>query len=258
MTVPDLTPAGGAAPLPRRVLAQAGLDARAVLRNGEQLLLTLVLPVLLLVGLAGASFPDLGPGRRIDVLAPGVLALAVLSTAFTGQAIATGFDRRYGVLRLLATTPLGRGGLIAGRVLAVLAVEVLQVAVLGGLAVTLGWRPEPVGVLLAILALVLGTITFVAAGLLLAGTLRSEAVLAGANLAWVLLVAGGGVLVPTALMREQVAGLGGLARWLPSGALGDLFRATLGQGRVDLVAVTVLLAWGSVAALAAVRWFRWD
>jgi ABC-2 type transport system permease protein len=258
MTVLDLTPGGGAAPLPRRVLAQAGLDARAVLRNGEQLLLTLVLPVLLLVGLAGSPFPDLGPGRRIDVLAPGVLALAVLSTAFTGQAIATGFDRRYGVLRMLATTPLGRGGLIAGRVLAVLAVEVLQVAVLGGLAVALGWRPAPVGVLLAAPALVLGTVTFVAAGLLLAGTLRSEAVLAGANLAWVLLVALGGVLVPTALMREQAGGLGGLARWLPSGALGDLLRATLGQGRPDLVAVAVLLAWGSVAALAAVRWFRWD
>jgi len=258
MTFLELTPGGGAAPLRRRVLAQAGLDARAVLRNGEQLLLTLVLPVLLLVGLAGAPFPDLGPGRRIDVLAPGVLALAVLSTAFTGQAIATGFDRRYGVLRLLATTPLGRGGLIAGRVLAVLAVEVLQVAVLGALAVALGWRPEPVGVLLAVPSLVLGTVTFVAAGLLLAGTLRSEAVLAGANLAWVLLVALGGVLVPTALMGEQVGAFGGPARWLPSGALGDLLRATLGQGRLDWVAVAVLLAWGTAAALAAARWFRWN
>jgi ABC-2 type transport system permease protein len=110
--------------------------------NAEQLLLALVLPVLLLVALNEVSTPDLGPGRRIDVLTPGVLALAVMSTSFTSQAIATGFDRRYGVLRMLGTTPLGRSGLLAGKVLAVLAVQAVQLLVLGGVALALGWQPR--------------------------------------------------------------------------------------------------------------------
>ena len=254
LTAADLRPAPAPAPPARRVLVQAAFDTRVLLRNGEQLLLTLVLPALLLGGLVVASVPDLGPGRRVDVVAPGVLALAVLSTAFTGQAIGTAFDRRYGVLRLLGTTPLGRGGLLAGRVLAVLAVEVVQLVVLGGLALALGWRPRAEGLLLALPAALAGTAAFVALGLLLAGTLRSEAVLAGANLLWVLLAAGGAVVVPAAAGSRHAT----LARALPSGALGDALRAAFASGRFDAGALGVLLLWALAAGLAAVRWFRWD
>jgi ABC-2 type transport system permease protein len=236
------------------VLAQAAFDTRLLLRNGEQVLLTLVLPALLLVGLVAAGVPDLGPGRRVDVVAPGVLALAILSTAFTGQAIGTAFDRRHGVLRLLGTTPLGRPGLLAGRALAVLAVEAVQLVVLGGIALALGWRPRPGGLLLAVPAALLGTAAFVALGLLLAGTLRSEAVLAVANLVWVVLAAGGAVLVPAAAGTTYAA----VAGALPSGALGDAMRAALQDGRLDAVALAVLLAWAAAAGLAAVRFFRWD
>jgi ABC-2 type transport system permease protein len=242
-----------AAPL-RRVLAQGRFDATVMLRNGEQLLLTLVLPALLLGALALTSIPDLGPGRRIDLAAPGVLALAVMSTAFTGQAIGTGFDRRYGVLRLLGTTPLGRGGLLAGRVVAVLVVEAVQVVLLGALAVAFGWRPVAAGILPAVLAGVLGTAAFVALGLLLAGTLRSEAVLAGANLLWVLLLAGGGVVIPP----DRMGGFGTVAELLPSGALGDAMRAGLQHGWVHWGSLGVLAVWTALGSLAAARWFRWD
>jgi ABC-2 type transport system permease protein len=252
MTALDLLPDPRPAPPLRRVLAQAGFDARVLLRNGEQLLLTMALPALLLVGLTLASVPDLGGGRRIDVVAPGVLALAVLSTAFTGQAIGTAFDRRYGVLRLLGTTPLGRSGLLAGRVLAVLAVEAVQVVVLGAIALALEWRPAPAGLLLGPLVGLVGTAAFVALGLLLAGTLRSEAVLAAANLLWVLLVAAGGIVLPVQ------GALGRLPAVLPSGALGTAFRAALQEGRLDLPALGVLLAWTVAGSLAAVRWFRWE
>lgn len=254
----DLAPAPAAASVSRRVLAQAVFDARNMLRNGEQLLLTLVLPLLVLVGLSETTMVDLGTpfagARRIDVVAPGVLALAVVSTSFTGQAIATGFDRRYGLLRLLGTTPLGRGGLLAGRVVAVLAVEVVQAVVLGGAALMLGWRPHAAGLPIALLTAVLGTVTFVALGLLLAGTLRAEAVLATANLAWVLLVAGGGLVVPS----ERLGPLSGVATWLPSGALGDGLRTALGRGHLPLTALLVLLGWAVGAGLAADRWFHWD
>jgi ABC-2 type transport system permease protein len=249
-----LSPAGTAAPAARRIAAQARFDATVMLRNGEQLLLTLVLPALALVALAVTSFFDLGPERRIDLVTPGVLALAVMSTAFTGQAIGTGFDRRYGVLRLLGTTPLGRGGLLAGRALAVVAVEVVQIVVLGALGLALGWHPHLGGVPAAIVALVAGTAAFVALGLLLAGTLRSEAVLAAANLVWVLLLAGGGVVVPP----ERMGRFGAVAELLPSGALGDAMRAALLHGSIRWGALAVLLTWALVAGAAAARFFSWD
>lgn len=250
-------------PLRRRVLAQARWDAAAMLRNGEQLLLVLVLPALVLVLLARTSVVDLGApdgAAPVDVVAPGVLALAVISTAFTGQAIGTGFDRRHGVLRLLGTTPLGRTGLLAGRVLAVLLVEVVQVLVLGGLALALGWRPPALGVLAALPVLLLGTSAFVLLGLLLAGTVRAEGVLAVANLAWVLLVVGGGVVVPAGTLPGPLAAVAPL---LPSGALGEGLRAALLPGvgapvATGAAAVAVLVAWTAVAGLAARRWFRWD
>jgi ABC-2 type transport system permease protein len=237
-----------------RVAAQARFEARTLLSNGEQLLVSVVLPALALVGLALSSVPDLGPGRRVDVATAGALALAVVSTAFTGQAIATGFDRRAGVLRLLGTTPLGRGGLLAGKALAVLTVLAVQVAVLGALGLVLGWRPDPGGLLPALLSLLLGTAAFVALALLLAGTVRAEAVLAVANLVWVLLL-GLGVLLPTDRLPGALAVL---ARALPSGALGDALRAALLDGTWPWPQLAVLGVWSVVAGAAASRWFRWS
>lgn len=253
MSVAPHTPA--AAPLARRVLAQARLEVALILGNGEQVLLALVLPVLLLVGMAMVSTPSLGAGRRIDVLAPGVLALAIMSTSFTGQAIATGFDRRYGVLRMLGTTPLGRTGLLAGKIGAVLAVQALQIVVLAAVAVELGWRPVSTGIGAALLVVLLGTASFVSLALLLAGTLRAEATLAAANLVWVLLLAGGGVVIP---VHRLPSGLSHLAGALPSGALGEALRAALGRGTLAWGPLFVLLAWTGLAGAAAARWFRWD
>lgn len=255
MTPPGAsTPAPAAAPLIQRVTAQARFEAGLILANGEQLLVALVLPVLLLVALSSVSVPDLGPGRRIDILTPGILALAVLSTSFTGQAITTGFDRRYGVLRLLGTTPLGRSGLLTGKVFAVLAVQSLQIIILGAVAQVLGWQPRLAGLLLALLPLALGTAAFVSLALLLAGTLRAEATLAAANLVWVLLAAGGGVVVPIDQLPD---GLAKLAVALPSGALGEAIRVAMLQGKVALVPCAVLALWAAIAGTAAARWFRW-
>lgn len=246
--------AGNDAPRRRRVLAQAAWEARTLLSNGEQLLLSVVLPALALLGLTFSdqiAVPSPAGLARVDVVTPGVLALAVISTSFTGQAITTAFDRRRGVLRLLATTPLGPAGLLIGRVIAVAAVLVAQSVVLGGVAVAVGWRPELSGWWLALLAATLGTTCFTALGMLLGGTMRPEAVLALANLAWVLFAAFG-VLIPPG------DGLAHLAGWLPSGALADLLRAALADvGSVDR-SLMVLTGWAVVSVAAAVRWFRWD
>jgi ABC-2 type transport system permease protein len=254
-------PAGsGPAPAARRVLARAGFEAATLLRNGEQLLLIAILPVLILIALSrgGLVSIETGGASRIDVVTPGVLALAVMSTAFTSQAISTAFDRRSGVLRLMATTPLGRGGLLAGKVLAVLAVEALQVLLIGGVALALGWTPDPSGIPLAVLAIGLGTLAFTALALLMAGTMRAEAVLATANLVWVLLLVAGGVVIPP---DQLPAPLGSLAAVLPSGALAEVLRTALG-GTVATAgevagALAVLAGWAAGLSLAARRFFRW-
>lgn len=242
-----------AGPPRQRVLSRASFETRSLLANGEQLLVSVVLPALALVGLTLASVPDLGPEPRADVALAGALALAVVSTAFTGQAISTGFDRRAGVLRLLGTTPLGRGGLLAAKCLAVLSVLGVQVVVLGALGLALGARLEAGGILPMLVTLLLGSAAFVALALLLAGTVRAEAVLAIANLVWVVLL-GLGVLFPTDLLP---AALGTVAALLPSGALGDAMRSAVVGGGWPWPQWAVLVVWGLAGGALARRFFRW-
>ncbi|MEV4748407.1 ABC transporter permease [Streptosporangium amethystogenes subsp. fukuiense] len=255
LTTLDLTPAPGAAPLRRMVTAQTGAEIQAMLRNGEQLLLTMIIPVLLLVGLSVAPIIDVGGGSRIDFMAPGVLALAVMSTAFTGQAIATGFERRYGVLKRLGATPLSRTGLMLAKTLAVIAVEVIQVTVICGVALALGWRPagSPLAVLLLV---VLGTAAFSGLGLLMAGTLRAEATLAAANLVYLVLLACGGIAFPLTRFPESVRPV---LESLPISALSGGLRAVLSEGAgPPLAALAVLAAWAAVSLFLTSRTFRWE
>jgi ABC-2 type transport system permease protein len=245
-----------AAPARERVLAQARFETGTLLRNGEQLLVAVILPAAVLVGLALSHSPSLGSGhRRIDLAVPGVLALAVISTAFTGQAIATAFDRRYGVLRLLGVSPLGRNGLLAGKALAVLSIELMQCVVIAVLGLALGWHPRWLGLFPAVLLVLAGTWAFVALALLLAGTLRAEGVLALANLIWIALVGIGGVIIPR---TEMPAGLSHVAALLPSGALGDGLRDAFIRGRLAVIPLLVLVGWGAAATVLASRTFRWS
>lgn len=246
------TPSPGAAPFLRQVTTQASMEARLMLRNGEQLLLAVVIPVIVLVGgVLGADRVDLS--YDVDSLTPGVLALAIMSTAFTSLAIATGFERRYGVIKRLGTSPLSRTGLLCGKVLALLAVEVLQVAVISAVGFALGWDPDA-DVLGLLLAVVMGTAAFAALGLFVAGVLRAEATLAAANLVYLLLLAGGAVVLPT----SAYGAFGEVAALLPSGALGDAMRAALSDGAVAVRDLLVLACWAVVGAVATARTFTWE
>lgn len=252
------TPRPGAAPLGRQVLSQARIETVLLLRNGEQLLLALVIPVLVLIGgVIAVRQLDLSLSfTAIDELTPGVLALAVMSTSFTSLAIATGFERRYGVLKRLGASPLPRHGLLIGKVLALLLVEVVQVAVLAAVALSLGWDPASTlrGVSGALVTVALGTAAFAALGLLIAGTLRAEATLAAANLVYILLAAGGGVVLPL----STYGSFGDLLVYLPSGALGSGMRESLLHGTFPLDQSLVLLVWAAVATALTARSFRWE
>jgi ABC-2 type transport system permease protein len=251
----DLSPRPGAAPFHRMVAAQAAMEARLMLRNGEQLLLAVVIPVIVLVGgVRGADHLSLGLSQRpVDVLTPGVLALAVMSTAFTSLAIATGFERRYGVIKRLGSSPLPRSGLLAGKVGGLLAVEVLQVVVIALVGLLLGWDPRG-GVVGAVLAVVAGTGAFAALGLFVAGVLRAEATLAAANLIYLLLLAGGAVVLPS----SSYGAFGHVTRWLPSGALGGAMRHACLDGGIAWGDLGVLVVWGALGAFLTARTFRWE
>jgi len=243
------------------VRAQARMEARLLLRNGEQLLLAIVIPVIVLLGgvaaagRLGSTFEGHAP---VDLLTPGVLALAVMSTSFTSVAIATGFERRYGVIKLLGASPLPRHGLLLGKVLALLIVVALQLVVLVAVALAVGWQPStadpPRTVVGLLLAVGLGTAAFASLGLLVAGALRAEATLALANLVYLLLMAGGGVVLPT----STYGAAGGLIQWLPSGALGEAMRSALVDADIDVRSLLVLAAWAVVGALLTAKTFRWE
>ena len=258
MSALDLSPAPGAAPLAAQVRAQARMETRLLLRNGEQLLLAVVIPLLVLVGgVVALSHVDLDLAHRpVDELTPGVLALAVMSSAFTSVAIATGFERRYGVLKRLGASPLPRAGLLAGKVLALLVVIALQVVLVSVVGLVMGWSPAVsfAGVVGFLLALVLGTAAFASLGLFLAGSLRAEATLAVANLVYLLLLAGGAVVLPS----TSYGGFGAIARWLPSGALGDAMRAAFLDGHVAWSSLLCLLAWAALGSFLTSRTFSWE
>jgi ABC-2 type transport system permease protein len=254
-------PAPGAARLPRMIAAQASLEARTLVRNGEQLLLILIIPVLLLVGVSVESFINIGSRTRldrVDFLVPGIIALAVMSTAFTSQAIATGFERRYGVLKRLGATPLSRGGLIAAKTGTVIAVELAQVLIIIVVGLALGWQPHATaaGIVWAVLLVVAGTAAFSGLALLLAGTLRAEATLAAANLIYLVLLGVGGVLFP---LTKFPPGARGPLKLLPSGALSDgLHHVLQHAGGFPAGDFLVLAVWGAAAIGLAARTFRWE
>lgn len=247
----DLSPAAGAAPASRRVVRHALTEARLLARNGEQLLLALVIPVGIL--LAGPLLGDRLGG--LATLAPSVLALAVWSSAFTSVAIATGFERRYGVLERLAATPLGRSGLLAGKSGAVLLVLVGQLVVLSAVGLALGWRPAFTGASAAAAVTVVGLAAAAFAGLalLLAGRLRAEVTLGVANLVYLLLLAGGALIVP---LDRYPAALQPVLALLPTAALGEGLRAAA-AGQVLLGPFVVLTVWLVAAATLTRRVFRW-
>ena len=252
-------PAPGAAPMRQMIAAQAGLETRTLLRNGEQLLLVLIIPLLLLAAFSLEPLVNFGAGlTRVDFLTPGIIALAVMSTAFTSQAIATGFERRYGVLKRLGATPLSRVGLIAAKTVTVIAVELLQGVLIIAVGLAIGWRPDasPAAILVAPLLIVLGTAAFSGLALLMAGTLRAEATLAGANLVYIVLLGVGGVVFP---LTKFPASARSALELLPTGALSTGLRDVLQYHAAFPVGNTVTLAvWAAAAIALAARMFRWE
>jgi len=233
------------------ILAQTLMELRLTLRRGESLLLTLAIPLGLLAVFGTVLDADL------DELVPGIVALAIMSTSMTGLAIATGFERQYGVLKRLGATPLPRSGLMLAKTLSVVAVQVLQVSLILALGYAMGWRTTSGarGAVLLVLLGALGTAAFAGIGLLMAGTLRAEATLAAANGLYLVLLLVSGMVVPPSSLP---GGLRTVARLLPSGALVEGLTAAFTNAGPLVRSATVLLVWAVAALAAAARTFRWE
>jgi ABC-2 type transport system permease protein len=235
--------------------AQTSMEFRLLLRNGEQVGLTLVIPLLLLFFFNLPLLYSLDSPRRIDFVVPSIIALAVMSAAFTGLAIGTGFERKYAVLKRLGATALPRSVLLWGKTLAVLLIEAVQIVFICAFGFALGWHPhgDP---LLAVLLVGLGTAAFGGLGLLVAGTLRAEVTLAAANLIWLILLFAGGIAIP---LSRYPGAAHDVLQYLPSAALSDGLHQVLQHGHgAPVGALLTLLVWAALALPAAARWFKWE
>ncbi len=243
----------------RALAAQVRAETYMTLRRGETLLLTVGIPVVFLIFFSTVHVVTIHGQARVDFVTPGILALAVMSTAMVSLGIATGFERGYGVLKRLGATPLGRPRLLGAKVSTVLLVEALQVAVLVPVGLALGWDPGGSAAVRAFEALalvLLATFAFAGIGLLMAGTLRAEVNLAAANGLYLVLLLLGGMIVP---LSSLPSGLATLANLLPAAALSTGLHAALGAGRsVPVHCWVVLAVWGVGASVAAALTFRWE
>ena len=245
----------------RSLRAQLRAEVTMIFTNGETLFLTLGIPVVFLLFFSAVHVLPTGTTHPVDVLVPGILALAVMSTSMTALSIGTGFERGYGVLKRLGSTPLGRPRLLTAKIVAVLAVEIFQAAVLIGVGYLLGWNPggpggAPALVGEALLAMVLGTAAFGGIGLLLAGTLKPLVNLAVVNALFVVLLLLGGMLIPLSKLPTWLADL---SKVLPAAALSEALHGTLGHGTPVAARDWVVLAvWAVGAPVVAGLTFRWE
>ncbi len=252
-TTTNATP--GASPVTLAILAQTRAELTMALRRGESLLVTIVIPTVLLFL---AMWLHIAPGTQsaqIAFLLPGILAAAVMSTSLVSLGIATAYDRYYGSLKRLGSTPLPRWGLIAAKIVTVLAIEAAQVVLLVLIAIIFfGWRPSG-SLLLALLVILIGTAAFVGLGMLMAGTLRAEATLAGANGLFILFLAIGGVVLPTSHLPVVIQQI---AQILPAAALSDALRTALSPTGIDGGSLLLLVMWAVVLLVAAALTFKWE
>lgn len=245
-----------AAPLGHQILTQTQFELLLTLRRGENILVTLIVPVVLLIFFSSLNIVPAVNGSAVNFLLPGILALAVMAAGMVNLGIATAYERYYGVLKRLGSSPLPRSGLIIAKIISIFLLEIVQVVLLVGVGVFLyGWRPAG-SPLLALLAIALGTVTFAAIGLAMAGALRAELTLAGANALFLLFILLGGGILPLSHLPVSLAAI---AQFLPAAALTQALQATLSNnGAFPGLAFLVLGIWAIVALVIAIRTFQWE
>ncbi len=250
------TTSSKAAPGVRQILQQTRFELLLTARRGENVLVTLIIPVMLLIFFASLNIVPSKNGSPAGFLLPGILAIAIMAAGMVNLGIATAYERYYGVLKRLGSSPLSRSGLISAKVISILVLEIVQVLLLIGVAAALySWRPAG-SAGLTLLAIVLGTITFAGLGLAMAGALRAEMTLAGANALFLIFILLGGGILP---LEHLPAPLAAVAQLLPAAALTQALQQTMSaNGRFPGAAFLTLLVWAVIVLAVALRTFKWE
>lgn len=200
------------------------------------------------------------PGSRyVDFLVPGLLGLSLLSTGIWGIAFSLVQARSGNLLKRFVAAPLRRRDLLAAQLLSRLALLVPEAGLLLGVAHFA--LDVPVRGSLAALTVVslVGALAFAALGLLIGARPRTIEGASGImNLAMVPMWIFSGIFFSTERFPDW---LQPFVQALPLTALNDALRGVMldGAGLVTLGSeLGVLVAWGAVAFVAALRLFRWQ
>jgi ABC-2 type transport system permease protein len=241
-------------------LRELRTDQRLFWRSREAAFFTFLLPIVLLV-LLGSVYGDedaIDGMRASTYLLAGLLGYGVVSTAFASLAISLVIRRESGVLKRIRGTPLPTSVYLAALVASTLLIVALEAAAqlaVGRLVLDADWPTGP-GALA--LALALGSLSFAALGLALTGAIRSaEGSSAVVNAVYLPATFICGVFFSVDSLPRVLEALAGV---LPLTYLLELIRDGFVEGRVDASseALAVLLGWGVLGAVLAVRLFRWE
>ena len=239
-----------------RIKLVAGTELRIAARDGEQLLLTLGLPLLFLVFFSQVDVLPVSGAEPIDFITPGIIVLALLSVAFVRPAISLGFDRSFGAIKRFAITPLKVSEFLVAKLLATFVLFSIQLALIAAIGAALGWRPTVQ--IQTVMALALGLIVFSSLAITLSSVIDGLTSLAVANTLYILLLLLSGLVFDLDRLPGTAASL---ARLLPTTALVELIRHQLtpetfadpGSGPW-----LVLGVWAIGSVVAANRLFRWE
>ena len=247
-----------AAPVLRQIVQQVKYELLLTARRGENVLITLIVPVVLLIFFTSLNIvpKTSSHGNAITALLPGILALAIIAAGMVNLGIATAYERYYGVLKRLGSSPLSRSSLIIAKVISILILEAVQTLLLIGVAILFyGWQLTG-SLPVTLLIIALGTITFASLGLAMAGGLRAELTLAGANALYLVFLLTSGGILPLDHLPTPLANF---AQVLPSTALTQALQATMQpQATFPTTALIILTIWTIVILIIAIRTFKWE
>jgi ABC-2 type transport system permease protein len=245
----------------RQVLAQNKL----FLRNPFSAFFSLAFPVmfLLLFGslLGGGRIEELGNIRYIQFLVPGMLAFAVISTCYTGLVTGVAINRDEGLLKRVRGTPLPPWVYISARILSAVWFSVISAVVMVLVAVLL-FHVEVIGRMLpaAAVTLLLGAACFCALGMAVAAVIpNGEAAPVIANFTFFPVAFVSDLFFPTAGAPAWVATVGSIFPVKHFAlALGDTFNPLVRGSGFAWGHLGMLVLWGVVGVVVAVRFFRWE
>lgn len=225
---------------------------------------SLVFPLMLLVLFAAIFGNEPISGRGVtpaQYFTPGLAVFAAVSATYTNLAIGTAIARDNGILKRIKGTPIPPSGYIAGRVLSAVFMAFIAVAVMMTVGIAFyGVHLFGRTLVAAVVTFLLGTASFAALGMLVAGlSPNGDTTPAVTN----------ATLLPIAFISDIFFPLDDPPTWMEVAgnifplkpfavAFREAFDPSLTGAQFHWPEMGVLAAWGVVAAVLALRFFKWE